>query len=305
MVQNKKDIFDLSEEEFDKYFKENISSEVFDHGIEVNNRMFSSVIISLVLFGFLIKVSFDYIHNAALQFLLFFCIGALWLISINIFIKVSTEPLKKAFFKAVGIKFLYDSKLKHLARKFSKLLFRIDDMVCGKYKGYNFAVFDCIENISSHKIFFAAKINRKFSSQIFLRTKDGLADIKQNNSFFKGKNINLEDVEFAKVYKVFGEDQVESRYLLTPAFMTRLLNYNQQTGRSVQVLFSNKYSDKYNIFFYIPVKIDWFDFQGTINKIGTRQIDLTNIKEYYYFIIEIKILILIIAALKLDQDIGM
>ena len=40
--------------------------------------------------------------------------------------------------------------------------------------------------------------------------------------FRKGERVRLEDPEFEKLYDVFGDDQVEARYLLTPRFMERI-----------------------------------------------------------------------------------
>ena len=42
--------------------------------------------------------------------------------------------------------------------------------------------------------------------------------------------INLEDVKFDKKYDVFCDDEIESRYLLTPAFMEKLFNLKMAYG---------------------------------------------------------------------------
>ena len=46
-----------------------------------------------------------------------------------------------------------------------------------------------------------------------------------------GERIRLEDPEFEKLFEVYGTDQVESRYLLTPGFMERIRHLSQMVGR--------------------------------------------------------------------------
>ena len=53
-----------------------------------------------------------------------------------------------------------------------------------------------------------------------------------------GELIKLEDPEFEKVFAVYGSDQVEARYILTPALMRRLLDFRNRTGRDVSVSFA-------------------------------------------------------------------
>lgn len=38
------------------------------------------------------------------------------------------------------------------------------------------------------------------------------------------QEVNLEDVEFEKRFNVYGDDQIETRYVLTTAFMDRFKN---------------------------------------------------------------------------------
>ena len=44
----------------------------------------------------------------------------------------------------------------------------------------------------------------------------------------KNQEVNLEDVEFNKLYKVSTTDQIEARYILTPAFMEKLKILHQK-----------------------------------------------------------------------------
>ena len=47
-----------------------------------------------------------------------------------------------------------------------------------------------------------------------------------------GERIHLEDPRFEDVFEVYGSDQVEARYLLTPSFMERLVDLAGDIGRS-------------------------------------------------------------------------
>ncbi|HPJ69718.1 MAG TPA: DUF3137 domain-containing protein [Candidatus Mcinerneyibacteriales bacterium] len=53
----------------------------------------------------------------------------------------------------------------------------------------------------------------------------------------RGDLIKLENVEFEKEFVVYGQDQVESRYILTPDLMERILNFRHKTGKPVYISF--------------------------------------------------------------------
>ena len=55
-----------------------------------------------------------------------------------------------------------------------------------------------------------------------------------------GEKIALEDPRFEKVFEVYGSDQVEARYLLTPAFMERILALSQQVGGGLRLAFEGE-----------------------------------------------------------------
>ena len=56
-----------------------------------------------------------------------------------------------------------------------------------------------------------------------------------------GEKIALEDPRFESVFEVYGSDQVEARYLLTPTFMERILALSQQLGqRNLRLAFEGE-----------------------------------------------------------------
>lgn len=48
-----------------------------------------------------------------------------------------------------------------------------------------------------------------------------------------GTLVKLEDVEFAKYFVVYSEDQVEARYLISTAMMQRVLDYRKRWGKDI------------------------------------------------------------------------
>ena len=331
----KKDIFDLTEEEFAEYFEVNIRpktsgiirfmkilDEIFLKG--KRNGEPGCIIflwcIPLAIWTLLVSDSlplpawlnskFVYMqenyYTFWIIFTLFFFLGSftwLFLVLWPYLIKVVFDkPTKKVIFKEMGLEYynglFYYSDFEHIAKYFAKIFFRVDEMLRGKYKGRKFVIIDCAEKGAERKIFIATKIERKFSAQTLIGTKSAL-----NMPFFKGEKVNLESVEFSKVYDIFGDDQVESRYILTPSFMERLLKYNQKNAGNIQVFLSDKLSPDYNIFFSVPVNKNWFELPNNSNIFSFAKF----IKSgwFYGFLTDIKEIMQVIDALKLDQDIGM
>jgi len=66
--------------------------------------------------------------------------------------------------------------------------------------------------------------------------------------------IKLENPEFEKYFVVYGSDQIESRYILSPSFMERLVTYRKKVGSQVYFSFVNSY-----IFIAIPTKRNLFE----------------------------------------------
>ena len=59
-----------------------------------------------------------------------------------------------------------------------------------------------------------------------------------NNWDLQAKPVKLEDPEFGSMFNVYGSDQIESRYILTPGLMERIKNYKQRTGKEIALSFS-------------------------------------------------------------------
>ncbi len=82
----------------------------------------------------------------------------------------------------------------------------------------------------------------------FPKRFNGTTIIKADGSFFGNlfngigmgdrERVKLEDPKFEKCFEVFGTDQVEARYLLTPAFMEQLMVLRESLGDKMQAAFN-------------------------------------------------------------------
>lgn len=59
----------------------------------------------------------------------------------------------------------------------------------------------------------------------------------QSAAFGRGELIRLEDPRFEKEFCVYGDDQVEARYILTPSLMERILAYRKKWNTNVHLSF--------------------------------------------------------------------
>jgi len=66
--------------------------------------------------------------------------------------------------------------------------------------------------------------------------------------------IKLEDPEFEKYFVVYGDDQVEARYILTPNLMRRILEFRKVTGHGLHLSFRGQ-----NVYVGISSDHDMFE----------------------------------------------
>lgn len=136
-----------------------------------------------------------------------------------------------------------------------------DDFFCGKYKDVQIQV---SEELLTRKvrtkngsrdaevfdgIIIILEMNKNFSGQTIVRKDWGLFNFlmrapscKIRQQEVKMANVKLEDCVFEKQFEVFSTDQVEARYLLTTAFMERVLEIKRRFhGKKIQLsFFDNK-----------------------------------------------------------------
>lgn len=108
-------------------------------------------------------------------------------------------------------------------------------------------------------LFFQADFNKRFAGRTYV-----LTDVAQKLLGSWGQMlqfghegaglVKLEDPEFETEFAVFGTDQIEARYILSPALMRRIAAFRQRTGKDVQLSFANE-----SVFVAIPYEDDLFE----------------------------------------------
>jgi hypothetical protein len=83
--------------------------------------------------------------------------------------------------------------------------------------------------------------------------------------------IKLEDPEFEKEFVVYGDDQVEARYILSTSLMSRIVDFKRKTGRSIHLSFVRS-----AVFVAISYTKDLFE-----PRLFKTLLDFTPIREYF------------------------
>lgn len=94
----------------------------------------------------------------------------------------------------------------------------------------------------------------------------------QGMNFMRGELIKLEDPEFEEAFCVYGEDQVEARYILSPSLMRRILECRAKFGGKIYLAFLNS-------MVYIAIESSRNRFEP---KIFASVNDMSLINEYRY-----------------------
>ncbi len=106
-------------------------------------------------------------------------------------------------------------------------------------------------------------------------------------SYFFSNKINLENIDFEKLYNVYSEDQITSRMIVTPAFMDRLILLTRRTKRKYTFLFRNNY-------FYIK-----WELNGPYLRLNTWDIFKKNVDIFIDWYAEIKEIISFVEDMKI------
>ncbi len=281
------------------------------------NIIYSIIFVSCIILGFLIK----YLIQIDIRLSGYFIAGVVLLI-LWIAKKYKTKVKKKVLskllsyigdFRLIKNDYTLDNiKSLNLFPIFNSVSF--DDRIKGLYKLLNVDIVELSLTRSYGKssavvfqgLLIKVPCNKKFTGITVIRDKSSNPD--SNNSFL-GKEISLfnknlekpkldkvvlEDTEFNKFYDVNSTDQIEARYLITTAFMNRMLNMAKGKAES-KISVSFEHGHVY-ISVYTPFK-DWFEVP-----ILKPTNDINNYKAIIYEIIQI---MKIIDSLKLEQKIGL
>ncbi|MFI3300156.1 MAG: DUF3137 domain-containing protein [Candidatus Gastranaerophilales bacterium] len=173
----------------------------------------------------------------------------------------------------------------------------VDDCIEGTYNGLNLKInelFVSKESGKTSRILFKGlmlqiDLHKNFSSHTLIKRDCGIFNI--FNFVIGMQRTKFEDVQFEKVFEVYTTNQGEARYLITAAFMARLLQLSKKF--KLEVVF---YQQK--IYFFLDSK-GKDKFNLSLNK------EITDIKYYQNIIIELANMLSLIDELKLEQNLEM
>lgn len=127
-------------------------------------------------------------------------------------------------------------------------------------------------------IFFIADFNKAFSGQTYVlsdfseRFLGYFGKLFQNINISRPDIVRLEDPEFEKHFAVYSTDEVEARYILSPALMQRIMEFKKKTNSGVQLSFLDS-----SIYLAIPMRKNLFE-----PKLYKSVMNFNDIEEYYH-----------------------
>ncbi len=135
-------------------------------------------------------------------------------------------------------------------------------------------------------------MNKSFLYQTYVVKDRGLLNRFSKQTGFE--KVALEDVVFEKEFEAYSENQIEARYLLTTAFMERMLKLKElYKGKDIQFSFNNS-----KVLIAINTKEDMFE-PCTLLKTNLQE------KQVYKVFEQFMTIFAVIDMLKLNQKTGM
>jgi len=92
-------------------------------------------------------------------------------------------------------------------------------------------------------LFFIGDFNKHFTAQIVVLPDTAeklfgyLGQKLQSLNILRGQLIKLDDPEFEKEFAVYGDDQIQARYILSTSLMERIVEFKKKTGRKIYLSF--------------------------------------------------------------------
>lgn len=138
-------------------------------------------------------------------------------------------------------------------------------------------------------LFFQADFNKQFKGKTVVLP--GVLDYKvQPLNRVRGQVIRLEDAEFAKFFIVYGDDQVEARYILSTSLIAKLVKFRKKARRNIYVSFVES-----RIYIAIEYAEDLFE-----PKLFKNMLSFTPIQEYFE---TLQLMISVVEELNLNRRI--
>ncbi len=126
-------------------------------------------------------------------------------------------------------------------------------------------------------LFYIADFNKIFNKNTYILTDVAeklfgfLGSSLQQMNKAHGDLVKLENQEFEKHFAVYSDDQVEARYILSPALMERILTFKKETKKDIQLSFVEN-----SMYVTIPFKEKLFE-----PKIWRTIISFNDIETFY------------------------
>lgn len=177
---------------------------------------------------------------------------------------------------------------------------KTEDYVRGFHQGVGLELFEAKMWRGSGKhrkqvfsgMFVKLLMNKSFQGHTVVKSDGGKLMNFLSDKASKLDNVRLEDPRFEKMFEVYSSDQIEARYLLTPAFMERLLHLEtlligdkkERKRSSIQAAFYEKH-----LLLMIPTNQDRFEvrsinepvtFYQDINMILAEMADIFGLVEH-------------------------
>lgn len=92
-------------------------------------------------------------------------------------------------------------------------------------------------------LFFMGDFNKHFSGKTVVLPDTAeklfgrLGQKLQSLNVFRGRLIKLEDPQFERHFVVYGDDQVEARYILSTSLMSRIVDFKEKTRKKIYLSF--------------------------------------------------------------------
>ena len=109
-------------------------------------------------------------------------------------------------------------------------------------------------------LFFMAEFNKHLQSHTVIvpdlaeRLLGNMGQQLQKLNFSRGELVQMENVDFEKIYAVYGRDQVEARYILSPKLMERLVSFSEKHELTPSLAFKGNH-----VYVAIPISKDFFE----------------------------------------------
>ncbi len=183
---------------------------------------------------------------------------------------------------------------------------KYEDDINGHYKGVDIEIVDAHlrkwKNSGKKRklktvfkgLIITFQMHKSFKGQTVITKDSGGLGNWLRGKLSKYDTVRLEDPKFEKIFEVFSSDQVEARYLLTTAFMERLLKLSDTFGsNSIQCCFHGQ-----NLLITLSTYKNFFEPKSVYSKLDFND-DCRSI------IAEMSQIFDMIDTLKLNQNIGL